>query len=1173
MVTRRTPAQPSAAVRASVAAEQQRSQPANATARASPIGRPSPTRQQPDQAISKQRSPSIRLAKLLLWLFLFHVGAIYLFTRGFLLSRSVLDSKSECNNTNVESFTGLDAAGDCWYPQRFNKAVVILIDALRFDFVVPHDTPLDEREPYYHNKLPIIHSLLNDKPENTLVFQFVADPPTTTLQRLKALTSGTLPTIIDAGSNFASSALKEDNWLAQFEAARGSDRIRFMGDDTWAGLFPNALNAENSFAFESFDVHDLHTVDNNVTEKLQRILPQQKDWDLLIAHFLGVDHCGHRHGPDNIQMALKLEQMNQQIKKVIDSVSDDTLVLIMGDHGMNGQGDHGGDTDDEVEAALVVYSKQKLLDRKVLDQLQLGDMLRYTKPVGGSVYRTITQIDLVPTLSLLLGLPIPFNNLGHVIPELFLTGSSPEMALRSLLQALRLNAAQVSTYFKSYMNLHPSSDIALASAFEFGDMFAVAEEYLWAQDGQPFSKEVLEQALSLYSQYLRTALTSCKRIWAHFDVPFMAAGGGLLLANTLALIVYIVGFKKSPMPKNLEKFLAGGTLLGITLSRSLKIALSHWPALKESAIGIADVMVFSVASLSLAGFCLSMALHAYEHKMFKISCPRIRLPPLSGFLACLFIFVNCLIFASNSYIVHESTFIIGFLQTFGLIGLLFSFRVPDPIARKRAVLLTLGFMVLTRLISYSTVCREEQGVHCTHTYYASAFHTVPSQWSLVTLVASGAVTPFVIRRFLKQSKSLNGVAILWIDYGLRLGIVLGTVYAVLDFEESKAEAMRGGAMGRTLEPFAVGTTQSGPYAYIKTLLVRLAFGMALVVGPVAWWSSPLCLDIQTVDETLSEPFATTTARGQQQQQQQRNGSQASGVKTERKIYILGYGNAFGSSYYVLLTMLVLAVSLTQKPLGTLLLYLGLALISIVVELVDIWRDADIARWTTAIVERAQRETVAIPGTNNNNNNNSNINSGDGHAAGADAADQEQTQQQQQQEEPIHPPTPNSLLPVTVFSLLGNLLFFATGHQATLSSIQWGSAFVGVTRMNYYVSPLLVVVNTLGPFMIVAAAVPLITLWKMAPKADRTGKIMVFSELTRICMMMMMHQSLVLVANMFFTGGLFRRHLMVWKVFAPRFMLQASAMLVMDLVLVTVVSLVGLRRIMTEMSTVLGVKIE
>jgi len=35
--------------------------------------------------------------------------------------------------------------------------------------------------------------------------------------------------------------------------------------------------------------------------------------------------------------------------------------------------------------------------------------------------RVIPQIDFVPTFSLLLGIPIPFGNLGSLIPELLLS--------------------------------------------------------------------------------------------------------------------------------------------------------------------------------------------------------------------------------------------------------------------------------------------------------------------------------------------------------------------------------------------------------------------------------------------------------------------------------------------------------------------------------------------------------------------------------------------------------------------------------------------------------------------------------------------------------------------------------------------------------------------------------
>lgn len=49
-------------------------------------------------------------------------------------------------------------------------------------------------------------------------------------------------------------------------------------------------------------------------------------------------------------------------------------------------------------------------------------------------YRSVSQVDLVPTLSLLMGLPIPKNSVGQLIPELFsdLTGNPVSRSALSL---------------------------------------------------------------------------------------------------------------------------------------------------------------------------------------------------------------------------------------------------------------------------------------------------------------------------------------------------------------------------------------------------------------------------------------------------------------------------------------------------------------------------------------------------------------------------------------------------------------------------------------------------------------------------------------------------------------------------------------------------------------------
>lgn len=42
----------------------------------------------------------------------------------------------------------------------------------------------------------------------------------------------------------------------------------------------------------------------------------QTDWDILIGHMLGIDHCGHTYGPAHPEMTRKLNELNSFIKSV-----------------------------------------------------------------------------------------------------------------------------------------------------------------------------------------------------------------------------------------------------------------------------------------------------------------------------------------------------------------------------------------------------------------------------------------------------------------------------------------------------------------------------------------------------------------------------------------------------------------------------------------------------------------------------------------------------------------------------------------------------------------------------------------------------------------------------------------------------------------------------------------
>ena len=362
--------------------------------------------------------------------------------------------------------------------------------------------------------MPIFARKLHEDASHCDLLEFWSDPPTTTAQRLKGLTTGSLPTFIDISKNFASDNITEDNWIDQLVAH--DRRITIMGDDTWGSLFPGRFSKQ--FFYPSFNVRDLHTVDNGVLEHLDEELALS-DWDVLIAHFLGVDHAGHTFGRDTPQMATKLAQMNQVVEDLIPKIDSDTLLLIMGDHGMTLEGNHGGASDDELSAALFVYGKQL--------NVQISEKKRESTP----------QIDLVPSLSLVLGLPIPFGNLGKLIPSFFTEATFEE--------ALQENVNQVRTFIEFYS--------ANFRAFQPDDLLELS-----SLNGIP---------------YLSKASDMCRQVWATFDLFFMTIGA---IGQLLCLYLMFQSIKLSSTAFLLG--LAVGPLISVGIFEIILKQTSSWNA-------------------------------------------------------------------------------------------------------------------------------------------------------------------------------------------------------------------------------------------------------------------------------------------------------------------------------------------------------------------------------------------------------------------------------------------------------------------------------------------------------------------------------------------------------------------------------------------------------------------
>ncbi|XP_063830696.1 uncharacterized protein LOC135079979 isoform X2 [Ostrinia nubilalis] len=378
----------------------------------------------------------------LIWFAYLILSAVLMFGHGFLLSRKTLSDVTKCvplteigcdgwekgNSTEVckeedkiHRLLANPGSEIVCVPTKF-RVVLVLVDALRYDFT-EYDKGLEKPLPY-QNRLPVMKENLDLWPERTRLFRFMADPPTTTLQRIKALVTGSLPTFVDASSNFAAMELQEDNLIDQ--VTKGGGKVVLLGDDTWSRLMPGRWL--RSHAMYSFHTWDLDTVDKEVDSKIYDEL-KKDDWDLLVAHYLGVDHAGHRYGPNHPEMTRKLDETNVRLKRIIDDLPPDVLLYVVGDHGMTETGDHGGESKAERTAAMFAYRGSGLS----------GD----SSP--SNIGAEVQQTDLAPTLSAALGRPPPAPSLGSLLLPVL-----PTMSVSHTLLHITNNLKQIRQYLVRY---------------------------------------------------------------------------------------------------------------------------------------------------------------------------------------------------------------------------------------------------------------------------------------------------------------------------------------------------------------------------------------------------------------------------------------------------------------------------------------------------------------------------------------------------------------------------------------------------------------------------------------------------------------------------------------------------------------------------------------------------
>ena len=888
-----------------------------------------------------------------------------------------------------------------------------------------------------------------------------------------------------------------------------------MGDDTWMSVFPNVFHPNMTFPYDSFNVEDLHSVDQGVITHLFPLLENpSKPFDFLIGHFLGVDHVGHRVGPDHPSMKAKLQQMNTVLQRVVDKLDDETLLVVLGDHGMDRSGDHGGDGVLETSAALWIYSKGPALTSTSAPP---SGLLKYkTFPGSAARHRSIQQIDILPTMSLLLGLPIPFSNLGSLIPEIFWrTGNGVDLK-----RALELNVDQVRTYLDTYRS-SPSGG-------ELDDSWDHIQR-TWDAIQSVSHLNLKDAPLVALNNFNRATLGACRSMWAQFNPILMGFGLAVLCIGTFSSwLVYAALSKarndwhswlKVHIPRCIQCAIVGAAL-GLVAHYAIS---AHAPGIRASD------WILCFASLSS---CLA----------FIVTCP-FPLVTLRSFPVILALHTTA--FFSNSFTFWEDRIVLFLIVTCVLVNFIpYGITAPTSHLRRRILGFSSLLLVCIRLISISTICREEQQPYCHITFFASS--SLPSPPTLVLILAmpmASIIIPLAIQRILRITKSDVGIASTFLPVIIRPSLIAGALFWFAEWADSTHVLAAGN------ESFWTAMLRG-----IRSWLARFAFGWPLLAGFGIWWLIPICLQIQVNDGTETDSF---TARPEGE------GQPRLGPGPKRQVTVLGFANAFGSPYLLFWTVFFCVVYASLQL--TAQFVLGLATVALLayLEIVDSVRDA------------RSIDVAFAAGTPSSILNTSPMTNSTSPETGA----------------AVRTATQLRFSDVVPILLLGQLTFYATGHQATVSSIQWKAAFLLTETVKYPWSPFTVACNFLGPVAIFAGlGVPLVAIWNRAPGMSiedphsrsqgqkEAGQSALLLERERYDAQVKADSTLAALGAMIYFGmlllgtamsaAILRRHLMVWKVFAPRFMAAAVHLAVVDLSVLVGVG-VGLTRIARKIGVVFG----
>lgn len=360
-------------------------------------------------------------------------------------------------------------------------------------------------------------------------------------------------------------------------------------------------------------------------------------------------------------------------------------------------GDHGGDSEEEINSAMFVYSH-----RPLINSVKLPEEVR--------------QVDLVPTLASILGVPIPFSNVGSVV-----LGALPSFALKPdvfsnwefVMISLWTNVKQITLYIQEYAKT--KEQFPLDKLTEITDNF----QKLRLQVSYIGSEEELLAFINDSTVFMHGVREMCQQVWAQFDSYAMSRG---LVLHFLMLILMFILVEGIPVEMldtivdNMYVYFTYGGVFACALILGLLKFFNIIIEMEQSFYFMADVVSVAFLATMVIFNWATISGHWYDRSKHSgavnVICRLITLFSVIGLF-------------SNSFIISES-YTSGFLlvslvflcyletkyeigkkinKLFDLVSSIKSFLFSK---RGKTILFMVIFFVTLRFSILFVICRPEQ---------------------------------------------------------------------------------------------------------------------------------------------------------------------------------------------------------------------------------------------------------------------------------------------------------------------------------------------------------------------------------------------------------------------------------------------------------------------------------